>query len=213
MRLLWILLASAAAVVAQSAIPPAHMQGVLLERDPQTVSGEFSVRVADDQVYRFLFNAKTTVDRDRQPIDVSRLQPGDEVEVISDDDGDSLLRFARIVHVMASPRPARPVSQSRLRGYRDSADREVPFERLIPATSQGVAGVVSRISGERVILHTRSGEQIILLRPDTRYVEDGAVVGSADLKPNMRVYIRAGRTLYNEMEAYQVVWGQILEPR
>jgi len=29
----------------------------------------------------------------------------------------------------------------------------------------------------------------------------------------MRVFVRAGRTLYNEIEAYQVIWGRILQPR
>jgi hypothetical protein len=38
-------------------------------------------------------------------------------------------------------------------------------------------------------------------------------VEAAELKPNMRVFVKAGRTLYNEIEAYQVIWGQILMPR
>jgi hypothetical protein len=64
------------------------------------------------------------------------------------------------------------------------------------------------------VLHTRGGgDQTILLRQDTRYLQDGEMVGSSELKPNMRVFIRAGKTLYNEVEAYQVIWGEILEPR
>jgi hypothetical protein len=39
------------------------------------------------------------------------------------------------------------------------------------------------------------------------------MVEPADLKPNMRVFVRAGRNLYNEVEAYQVIWGTILMPR
>ncbi len=213
MRLRWLLFVSPVVLWAQGAVPPAVVQGILLERDPQVASGEFSVRVPGDQVFRFLFNAKTSVDRGRQPIDVARLQPGEEVEVISDEVERSLLRFARIVHVLSSPPPPKPLSQSRLRPYRYSADRELPLlDRPIPLASEALAGVVFRVNSQRVVLHTRAGDQTILLRPDTRYVEDGSVVGSTDLKPNMRVYIRAGRTLYNEMEAYQVVWGEILEP-
>ena len=56
-----------------------------------------------------------------------------------------------------------------------------------------------------------------LLRPhnpsDTRYLEDGQVVDLAQLKPNMRVFVRAGKDLYNEVEAYQVIWGKILAPQ
>lgn len=213
MRLRWPLLVLPVILAAQTAAPPAYVQGVLLERDPQTASGEFSLRVPGDQVFRFLFNEKTAVDRDQQPIDVSRLQPGEDLEVISDEIDGSWLRFARTIHVLSSPAPPKPALESRQRAYRFSADRMAPLDRLIPATSVGVAGVVFRINRERVVLHTRSGDQTILLRPDTRYIEDGGVVGSSDLKPNMRVYVRTGRTLYNEMEAYQVVWGQILEPR
>ena len=35
---------------------------------------------------------------------------------------------------------------------------------------------------------------------------------SASLHPNMRVFIRAGKNLDDEIEAYQVVWGEILTP-
>ena len=63
-------------------------------------------------------------------------------------------------------------------------------------------------------MHTReAGEQTILLRQDTHYLAQGDTVDAAELKPNMRVFVKAGRTLYNEIEAYQVIWGQILMPQ
>jgi hypothetical protein len=70
------------------------------------------------------------------------------------------------------------------------------------------------VNGERVVLHTReAGDQCILLRQDTRYLANGEVVDAAALKPNMRVFVRAGKNLYDEVEAYQVIWGAILNPR
>jgi hypothetical protein len=30
---------------------------------------------------------------------------------------------------------------------------------------------------------------------------------------NTRVFVRAGKSFDNEVEAYQVVWGEILQPR
>jgi hypothetical protein len=33
------------------------------------------------------------------------------------------------------------------------------------------------------------------------------------LQPGMRVCILGGCDLYGEVEAYQVIWGEILEPR
>jgi hypothetical protein len=61
-------------------------------------------------------------------------------------------------------------------------------------------------------LHTRQGERTILLRDDTRYLANGDFATSSALCPNMRVFVRAGRNLYNEFEGYQVVWGEIKEP-
>lgn len=198
----------------QTTAPAALLRGVLLERDPQAAMGEFSVRDVQDQVFRFQFDRKTYVERDQQLIDVSRLQPGEKVEVLSDDLPGSLLRYARSIHVLPAPAPARPLSRGRVRAYRSSADRLMALDRALPSGTLAFSGVVLRVTGDHVVLHTRgAGDQTILLRQDTRYLEEGEMVSSAQLKPNMRVFVRAGRTLYNEIEAYQVVWGQILEPR
>ena len=215
MRPYWILLLCPLLLAGQPDAPGAVLRGVLLERDPQTVSGEFSVRAADDQVFRFLFDGKTYVERDQQPIDVSRLRVKDLVEVVSDEAPGSRLRYARSVHVLPAPAPAPPpLSQGRVRAYRSSADRMVALDRATAAGTLGIAGVVSRLSSDHVVLHTRgAGEQTILLRRDTRYLADGDLVSSNQLQLNMRVFVRAGRTLYNEIEAYQVIWGRILQPR
>jgi hypothetical protein len=200
-------------LAAQSVAPPGVLRGVLLERDPQTTSGEFAVRAAGNQVFRFLFDAKSYVERDQRPIEVARLQPGESVEVVSDETPGSLLRYARSIHVLSSPAPPRSLSQGRVRAYRSSADRLVA-ERAIPSGALVFSGVVFRLTSDHVVLHTReAGDQTILLRQDTRYLENGDLVGSSQLQPNMRVFVRAGRTLYNEIEAYQVIWGQILQPR
>ena len=61
----------------------------------------------------------------------------------------------------------------------------------------------------KFVLHTREGDLTLLLRNDTRYLAEGQVVDVAELKPNMRVFVRAGKDLYNEVEAYQVIWGSI----
>lgn len=200
-------------LAAQNIAPPGVLRGVLLERDPQTAAGQFAVRAGDNQVFRFLFDAQSYVERDQQPIEVARLQPGELVEVVSDEKAGSLLRYARTVHVMPAPAPPRPLSQGRVRAYRSSADRLVA-ERAIPAGAIAFSGVVFRLNTDHVVLHTREkGDQTILLRQDTRYLENGDLVSSSQLQPNMRVFVRAGRTLYNEIEAYQVIWGQILQPR
>ena len=76
------------------------------------------------------------------------------------------------------------------------------------------SGVVFRVTAERLVLHTREGgDQSILLRKDTRFLENGETVEAESLKPNMRVFVRAGKDLYDQVEAYQVIWGKILDPK
>ena len=207
MRIFGMLLFLPVVVAAQTAPSAALVRGTLLERDPQTVAGQFSIRVADSQVFRYLFDGKTYVERDQQAIEVARLQPGENLEVLSDGAPGSVLRYARSVHVLSEPAPQRPLSAGRVRAYRS------PAERILPAGTLTFSGVVFEMNSGRVMIHTRdSGDQAILLRGDTRYLEDGDLVQAGDLKPNMRVFVRAGKTLYNEVEGYQVIWGQILGP-
>jgi hypothetical protein len=203
-----LLLLIPAALAAQQPPAAALVRGVLIERDTQTTAGEFSVRAPDNHVFRYRFDEKTYVERDQLLSSIPRLQPGDKVEVVSDEGPGSTLRYARTVHVLETPPPPRPLTQGRLRAYRTSVERVVPIGTLT------YSGVVFRLNAERVVLHIRgAADQTILLRQDTRYLDNGDTVEPGELRPNMRVFVRAGRTLFNEVEAYQVVWGQILMPR
>ena len=159
-------------------------------------------------MYRYQFDRKTYVERDDQMIEVKRLEPGEKVEVVSDTVPGLILRYARTIHVLPEPAPARPSAANRLRAYRPSVERNLPTGNLT------FAGVVFRLNGERLVLHTREGgEQSLLLRKDTRYLENGEIVDAATLKPNTRVFVRAGKDLYDQVEAYQVIWGKILDPK
>ncbi len=51
----------------------------------------------------------------------------------------------------------------------------------------------------------------MLLRKDTRYLGDGAQQDAAAVLVNIRVFVRAGPNLYGGIEAYQVMWGEIIE--
>jgi len=210
MRKVWLLALVSSIGMAQTAPLPsaALVRGVLLERDTPASSGEFSVRVADNQVFRYQFDAKTYVEREKQMIDVAHLQPGEKVEVLSDTVAGSVLRYARTIHVFEDAPPPRPLSAGRLRAYRAAT------ERSLPAGNLTYSGVVFHVTGDRLVLHTREGgDQSLLLRKDTRFVENGETVEAANLKPNMRVFVRAGKDLYEQVEAYQVIWGSILDPK
>lgn len=215
MRAFWVLWLSPLISMAQSpgvfTGPPPVLTGVLLERDAQPGSGEFSVRAADNQVYRFQFDRKTFVEREDDLIDVPRLLPGEKVEVVSDNVPGVLLRYARTIHVVM-PQPPHTVTNSRQRAARGATDRGAA-DRSLPTGNLTFSGVVFRLNSDRLTMHTReAGDQTILLRKDTRYLANGEIVEAGELRPNMRVFVRGGTNLYDQVEAYQVVWGKILEP-
>jgi hypothetical protein len=203
MRTLRLLLVVPLTAAAQ--FPPPVPTGVLLERDRQVVAGQFSVRAPDNQVYRYRFDGQTAVESGNLPASVERLNPGEKVEVGSDPVAGSLVRYARTVRVVAPVAPLRVPADTRLRGAR-------PAEPAPLTGTLTFAGVVSRLDGRRLVLRTRDGEQTILIRQDTRYVSNGDAVVAGELRPNMRVFVSAGRNLYEQVEAYRIVWGTIFQP-
>jgi hypothetical protein len=195
-----------APLVAGAQFPAPEQLGVLLERDTNVAAGEFAIRAPDNQVYRYRFDAKTLVERDTLSGGMGHLNPGDRVTVDSDPVARSLLRYARTVRVLTAP--AEPA-------LADSRLRSTAFPLLDRAPQTGnltFAGVVAKLTGQSLVLRTRTGEQTLLIRRDTRYVDNGDTVEAAELRPNMRVFVRAGRNLYEQVEAYQVIWGSILDP-
>lgn len=207
MRLLGGLL-FALGLLAQEPAPIGVARGVLLEWDA-LAAGEFSIRAdGTNRVYRFTFDPKTYVERDQQRISMTGLRKGDAIEVVSDEVAGVSLRYARTVHVVERrPAPRSPASAGMLRPYRS------PLEHIVPRGDLTFSGIIARLSEERLVLRTRlDGEKTILLRRDTRYLESGSLVEAGTLKPNTRVFVRAGKNLDDEIEAYQVIWGEILEP-
>jgi hypothetical protein len=208
MRAVGLVVVFAGVATAQTRNASPLIRGVLIERDTHAGAGQFSVRAADDRVFRYRFDAKTYVERENRLIDVAQLAPGDKVEVLSDEGPASALRYARTIHVIQPPAATRPLTRGRLRAYRGAVDHYEPLATL------SFSGVIARLESDRLVLHTKSaGDQTIMLRPDTRFLENGEIVEGAALQPNMRVFVRGGRSLYGELEAYQVIWGEILAPR
>jgi len=199
-----------AAQAGHSPGPPENaplVRGVLLECDARA-AGELSIRAGDNRVLRYQFDRKTYVEREERLTEPARLVAGETVEVLSDAVAGYALRYARTIHVIERALPPRPQTLGRLRAY------DPKTEPAIRAGNITYSGVVFRLNSQRVVLHTRAaGDQSILLRKDTRYLADGQLVDADSLKPNMRVFVRAGKDLYNEVEAYQVIWGTILTPR
>jgi hypothetical protein len=73
--------------------------------------------------------------------------------------------------------------------------------------------MVLRVDGDGLVLRTRAaGEKWIRMRSDTRFRQDGLLVEAEKLHSSTRVFVRAGPSLDGEVEAYEVVWGEILTP-
>lgn len=208
-------LAASAAVQApaqspsQSAAPPAIVRGDLLELEAAEGAGQFSIRTSAHRVFRFTFDSKTYFERESRPCAVAKLQKGDLLEIVSDQSAPAGLSYARTVHVVdrETPRRTAEMSQGRYRAYRGSADRVMPQGDLT------VSGVVARVNAGRLVIRTRrDGDRAVLLREDTRYLAGGVEVSAATLKAGTRVFVRGGKNFENDVEAYQVIWGEILEP-
>lgn len=200
--LLWI-----SAALAQTQAPIGLVRGQLLECDTAMAAGQFSIRDASNQVFRFAYDGKTYFEREKERSNAAGLRKGDLLEIVSDVSPESILRYARTVHVMEPERAPRPSTSGRFRSYRS------PIEPWLPMGNLTFSGIVRRLNDQRLVLRTRvGGEKIIRLRSDTRYLKDGSQVEFSTLQPNTRVFIRAGQNLDDDVEAYQVVWGQILDP-
>lgn len=202
---------------AQIMPPPEPLtSGVVLERDSQPAGGEFSIRLDNYEVLRYRFDARTAVAREDYPIDVPRLRPGERVEVQSDALPGSLIRYAHTVRVIGpAPREVRRTARHPF-AWSFSTAALGAYSTDDPLFSRGdltFAGVISHLNAGRLVLHTRQGECTILLRADTRYLDNGEIATVAALSLNMHVFVRASRNLYDEFEGYQVIWGEILEPK
>ena len=163
------------------------------------------MRTAENQVYRCHYDDRTWFESNRLRINASALQTGDHLEVVSDRTKLPLGGcYARTVHVIEIVMPVR----SRLRPYQSVT------EHIAPRGDLTYAGIVIAINSVRMEIRLRNQSEplALLLRPDTRYVQDGIQIESGLLKRNVRVYIRAGKNLEQQVEAYQISWGEILNP-
>jgi hypothetical protein len=196
---------SAIALWGQGSAPSGLLRGVLIAN--AKVPGEFSIQVPNGLVYRFSFDARTWIERENERVSLLDIKNGEILEVVCDRDT-AVVRYARMIHVVEKPVPRRaPVSLGLYRLQHS------PVEFLAPRGDLTFSGIIANLKDDRLVLRTRvDGEKIIYLRKDTSYLERGFQVEPAVLRPNTRVFVRAGKNLDDEIEAYQVIWGEIFEP-
>ena len=207
-----LLLASAAIVPWASAddLPPVRiLRGLLIEWDMQGLAGEFSVRQSDNHVQRCRVTPETYMTRQTIGLRVrpEGVKPGDFLEVVADLRNGPSRCQALTIYVGVSdperriPRLPLPSQPSRM------------METLAPRGRLTFAGVVQRLEPNLMVVQTRNdGAMAFQLRTDTLFSAEGRLVDRDKLQVHTHVFVRAGNGLYGEMEAYQVVWGDILLP-
>ena len=199
----------AAAFVAQASLcagtemPSGMFHGKLTTVEGTSSAGTIDAIDTAGAAYSCGYDTRSYFEFNKERVAATKLQPGDPLEVLADRKPGTRACYARIVHVVAPPAPVHRVAQTAARPSR-------PSGYLPPRGDRNLAGVVLRIESSRLTLKTRDGESILLLRPDTRFLGDGVRVGAADIPRNTHVSIRAGRDAYGQIEAYQVMWGQIV---
>lgn len=194
-------------VFAQQA-PVGIVRGDLVQWQGSGNTGNLSVRTGEGRVYECAFDGKTYFEQDNHRVTPGVMSVGDRLEMLADRRPGSQNCYARTIRVM-DPGSANLSVAARQRFRRPQS----PTESFAPRGDMTFAGVVLKVEPDAIVLRTRTdGEKLIVLRHDTRYIGDGQRADLDHLERNTRVFIRAGRNLDNEIEAYQVVWGRIVQP-
>ncbi len=206
MRLLW-LMPVALSLSGQDGPPVRILQGELIEWQVQAGAGSFSIREADNQVHWCRLEPETYITRQSHRVSAVGVRPRDQLEVIAD------LRKGGCVAVTIYVRP--PETARRYpRLMLPPPPRTNFMDNLYQRGNMTFAGVVQRLDQEMLVLKTRAGSQLLFqLRPDTVFSAWGKEVDSKSLAPQTIVYVRAGNVFGGDMEAFQIVWGDILTPR
>jgi hypothetical protein len=134
---------------------------------------------------------------------------GDFVEVVADmREGAGRCR-ALTVYI----KPLERTPQQAAKSVYWSSPSSAFLDNLFPRGLMTLSGIVASIEGERLVLWTRGQRKMLFsLRPDTVFSDNGLPVGVEGLRPQTRVFLRAGRSFEGTLEAYQIVWGDVLFP-
>lgn len=183
------------------------VRGVLLDLEGDNHAGQMSVRAADCHVRVLLYGAGTEIHRDDRVIPATALRPGDVVEAWCAGDAEPRCRAERIVVLKPAP-PAPPA-------WPQTRWPQPQWGPLWPPRGQFVlAGLIAELNADHIRLRTRRGaEYLVRLRDDTMLVGNGLAASAGELRVNMHVFVRAGKGLEGDLEAFQVVWGRILPAR
>jgi hypothetical protein len=192
---------------AQEYAPTGIVRGQMVA-SPSERSGNLRFRSAGEAVLVCRYDLHTYIERYGQRVAPTGLKAGDPVEIVADK-RPAAPCYALMVRVTDQRPPGIPGLGTRAR----SRAPRPALENWVPRGNITFAGVLLRANPELLIVRGRDGvEKSIVLRQDTRFVDSGVPSGLDQLHPNTRVFVRAGRNIDQELEAFQVVWGRIEGP-
>jgi len=183
-------------------MPSGFVRGAMAGWDGSGTTGQLTVRAADGSLSSCGYDFRSWFERAHEPISVTKLIAGDPLEVLADRKPGQRSCYVRIVHVLDPAPLGRPTRVPAVK----------PAAPPIPRGDRTLSGLVIRHEGQSISIKTRAGERALVLRPDTAYFGDGLRQDAAALAVNTHVFVRAGRDEYGRIVAYQVMWGEILDP-
>jgi hypothetical protein len=193
-RAIWLLSALAFA----EDVPVGVVSGYISDIQPAS----FLLKTVTDKEFRCTYDHRTWFEQSRVRVKPTAFQPTDLVVIVADrrliDGKPCYVRTVRLADL-------NPSESGRMRiTYRPVT------EQMFPRGEFQWAGTVSKLTDGEMILRTRTdGHKTLILRKDTRYLEDGVVSERQRLQLNTRVSVRAGRSFEGTLEVYQIIWGSV----
>ena len=206
MRQLLVVVLLLCPLVGQQTPPVDILRGDLIKWDP---SGWFHVARREGRVEICRFDAETYITDRVSRIEAAAVKVGGQVEAVVDRrEAASACRAMTIYVRRATPDTA-------FDDYRRALARQRHvLDHILPRGDTTFAGVVLDHDSTHMIVKTRSdGRKEVRLRDDTRFTGDGVPADAGMLEIKMKVFVRAGKGIDGRLEAYQVIWGEILTPR
>jgi hypothetical protein len=181
------------------------VRGVFEDWVGSSSHGTFRFLTGDKETYGCAFTSRTYFEREHRRTFITNIEKGQQLEVLSERIAEPPRCRALIVRVLTEKALESP-------RYRQRPIYS-PTESFAPRGDLVFTGVVSRLTEKSFVLRLRDGSRhLIQLRADTRFAGSGTPGDRTLIPSNRPVQVRAGKTFENEVEAYSIVWGEMLQP-
>ncbi|MBV6433442.1 MAG: hypothetical protein IANPNBLG_03620 [Bryobacteraceae bacterium] len=207
-RQLFGLFMAAGCGLAQDRPPAPLVRGVFQDWVGAEENGTFRFHTADLQEHRCRFTSKTYFEQDHRRTYVSGIAKGENLEILSERTAEPPRCRALIVRVVADGKQRAP------RPHPHAQTAYSPTESFAPRGNLLFTGIILRVEEGSIVLRNRSGvRQVIQLRQDTRYIGSGLPDMRQAMPMGRPVQVRAGKTFEGDVEAFTIMWGEILRVR